>query len=434
MFTGLGTLLIEGDALLNYLKRSESSVEKADQDLSDAILDFVNKFNKAGFDKIKIIFFEKISYWIEKSSSDEMDLKSEIKSILDRLNLDYVLFKDWSKNDVFNQFFVNERISLFITSDLDIYKQEDIQFTLIHEMSAKIQVCIMTNLKFQNLYVQCFLVLANSEYSFLKDEKNLNNKSTILKENVVDLDEKLEQDMKLCSQNRGLKFQLYALQNPEVKEILDLPTTDLNKNELEAKKEEIFLSSQDNFFNYSDRTFEINLVMKFDREKFAYETTLKQNQKYYRYMERYSTSLDACKHLHHQILITKDQQASEKKNAAMTKEKLSSKALKIIEEKDRQKSKEKDAADMIFFQTFHKGIYSVQDLNDAIRFLNLDKYGKKFHFKLLLLKLKVYKNDKPFGMSQEERYAELFLIVKELVEDFSDMPEFWTEKLVNNFF
>ena len=181
--------------------------------------------------------------------------------------------------------------------------------------------------------------------------------------------------------------------------------------------------------------WEIKLEVKFEKNWVGRKASpLEQNQKYYRFMERYSTSLDTCKHLHHQILVTNDEQrvidkksgkkandeqkVNDKKKAAKeTTEKKMSQL--IIENNEKEKLKKQQTKENNFFSLLEK-CFEISKLNEQLRMVDLKQYSANFMFSLLQLKLKLYKNDSLSAPSENERKAHMYLIIKELFENYTE--------------
>ena len=69
LFVGLGTLIIDGDALIDYIGIISDAKEEFVTDFE--IDKFVEKLKKCGFDKIEVIFFNDYFSKFDKYKKDD---------------------------------------------------------------------------------------------------------------------------------------------------------------------------------------------------------------------------------------------------------------------------------------------------------------------------------------------------------------------------
>jgi hypothetical protein len=387
-FAGLGTLLIDGDTLVQYIIKKSKTKKDKNVQLSQPFVQQLKKFlsalKQAGFDRVSSAFFS-----IHSNCTTEDDvLKPELKCMLEAANLNYVIFDDWHENNHLRKFILDEQISLLITTDCEIYRIEDSQYKFIFDMSKLIQVSIMTSIKINHSSISAFLL----HPAFSHPNVNSNTNKAVIDKVDSDLeDSDKTQQLKTyritCSNmNRLLKGESSSYDNKSQK-----------ANNLNAIH---FLSSH---------TWEIDINL-YSRTS---PGTLTQNQKYYRFLERYSTSLDACKHLHHKIIT------SSSNNAICKPIKQSKKGLLIIQEQQKLKQAKKGEQELEMFTGFQKTCFSIEKLNEYVKNMRLETFSEVFLFNLAKFKLKLFTENTISSLSTDQKTAQTFLLITELVDSYA---------------
>ena len=154
LFVGLGTLIIDGDALIDYIGIISDAKEEFVTDFE--IDKFVEKLKKCGFDKIEVIFFNDYFSKFDKYKKD--DLK-----ILFR-NQRYLFFENVDEDTKWNDFISNEQIcalltNVFLNSRVN-NNCESIRNSYISKIMSKneISIGILNEMKFHGLFLSTFLI------------------------------------------------------------------------------------------------------------------------------------------------------------------------------------------------------------------------------------------------------------------------------------
>jgi hypothetical protein len=103
LYAGLGTILIDGDALIDYLQLYEIS-----NNLVSNVDTFINRLKKCGFDEIEIIFFN--DYFSKSHKYTKSDLEILFK------NQKYLIFDNVDEDEKWADYISNEQISTFLTN------------------------------------------------------------------------------------------------------------------------------------------------------------------------------------------------------------------------------------------------------------------------------------------------------------------------------
>ena len=398
LFAGLGTVLIEGDALLTKLFEPQIPLEinHLIKEATDEQIEiyryklekFISKLTKSGLDTISIFFLHCFSTYTVNDNNNNMHLLNNLEKIMK--NIKYNLFLSFG--DTWSDFISKNHISFIMTSHLDIYISPDDHFTFIYDTCKKksIQVCLIDDLEFRNLGVYSFLVFSG------KDERERSLKSN----------QETKKIATTSNSQHKFAFDLYKLENKELNELFS--DVDFDKtNLLELKK--TFK------FDYSNDVWETKVEVKFKHER-KHEKSFKELKKeesrdaqmYYRYMERYSLSLNSLKSLHHKI-VTQTQKG--KQDAEV---KWSQSALKQLEQIKRSKLKKDEEKEMEVFQTLEASVKTVEELETKMKSMDISEFGAKFKYSILNLKVKFFKNE----TKTEQTKAVLYMLIKEVIEDY----------------
>lgn len=382
MFSGFGTLLIEGDALIHYLFANEP-IENDYVLSKHKLRNFLTKsLKESGFNQIKAIFFHQHSKWTIKND-ETYTVKDSLLNIFTNLSTKYLkIFNSWNDKSWFD-YLGSEHISLLLASDSNIYRSNESQFEFIYQVFRRdnLQVGLIDNMKFIDLKVFSFLIDCNREYNV-----------SISRNNEIE-NEDYSQIMPVFE---SFDSPLFELKNDELNNILEM-----NENQVELKIKRLNLNAS------LPIKWDLKLDYQEKQEFFRKLTEDKKKQVYYRYMEMYADSLDSSKHLHHKIITDID---SKSKTAP---EKLGSKAREIIQAKEKEKLKLKEEKELSFLKSLK--IKCFEDIEKFFKAVDVNRYSKLALYNLLKLKIKWLQNE-PF--TYPNRTSNLFLFIKEIIEDF----------------
>lgn len=382
LFAGFGALVIEGDSLVHYLYKNEDLANDSKSKLNKLIQ---KDFKEAGFDKIYIIFFHNHSKWTESCDDLGLTLKQPLLQLTSDL-VGYVrIFNSWTNNDWLN-FVDDEHISVFLTTDSEIYKKKDSQFDLIDYIcnTNNLQTALIDNLKFIDLKVNSFLIDSNREYH------SLNAKD-------ISLDDHNDTDNSYEVQTE-YQYQMSVIENEQLNSLLES-----NNNQSAVLNSNILSSNSE-----SSISWEIKLHYK-KPGKISHFNENKSKQFYSRHMERYAESLDSSKHLHYKIITNIDSKNQVKP------EKMSAKAREIIEANDAQNLKKKEEKEINFIKSLK--IRSYSDIDESLKLVDTSKYTQLAQFTILELRIKWLQNE---PIAYENRKQNLFLFIKEAIEVFEE--------------
>jgi superfamily II RNA helicase len=390
LYAGLGTVVIDGDSLINYLNLDNSND-------SHRLDDFVNKFTNSNLE-CKFIFFHSISNWTVIDGV-KLALNENFKRIFSNYAGKVNIFSDWSlENNEWHQFKLSNNINLVLISDSDIFSQQNIQFHYIRRIYStfRLQVAILDHLKFIQL----------KAYSFI-----LTDMTSMLANNNVDLKNYQSindsEELTLSSNDLNLNFDNYCFDVADLNEIY----------QNEAGSVCSFESDQQLLLDDTKTWFEDKKV---DNNK----QTNKGKQKYYRHLERLSKSLDASKHLHHKIVIsTSSDTPTNGKNKKKEQQKVSKKEQDILNMNKVRIEKEKMDKEMNIFKQIQSRITQFEDIEDKelLKISNYKEFGHKFHFEILKLKIK-WLNFKSSDCSSLKR-SQIFVLIIEMFENSEFMRD-----------
>ena len=164
IFAGLGSLVIDGDALIcqapriidnSYLTPTQTALTQA-----QSVQLFLQQLRSTGFDRIKIVFFHSHSRWTEKLSVTSFGITSEASKLLGCGEEDVAVFESWSENQDWLDFVVNEHTSLVLTTEEDVYQEADTQFKFIYDVCqvSKVQASLLDGAVLDSSSFQSFLI------------------------------------------------------------------------------------------------------------------------------------------------------------------------------------------------------------------------------------------------------------------------------------
>lgn len=394
MFAGLGTVLIDGDALLMKLFETDNPleiaqlIEEASDEKTEAyqnkLKKFINKFNKSGLDSISIFFLHCYSNYTIADENNNMSLINGLENIIKNFKCNIFL----NFGQTWHEFISTGHISFIITSHLNIYKSSEDHFAFIYNTcrEKKLQVCLIDYLNFRNLGIFSFLIF-NS-----KDERDVAN-------SVPEIIRKLPQTNEISTQN---EFKYFKLENNELAELFK----DCEFNNMKLAE----LNTTYNF-NYYQEVWETKIEVRFEAERRKRpDYKNRQAQMYYRYMEKYSLSLNSSQNLHHKIIAP----AQNSKQAAG--EKWSQNALKQLEEIEKKKMKKDEEKDMDIYKMLEDSAKTIEELDLKMKNMDIADYTAKFRYKILKLKIKFYK----YETRTNPVKAMLCVLIKETIENYCE--------------
>ena len=282
LFAGLGTLLIDGDALIDYIQVTNKSENEI---LTEIHIDsFIEQLKKCGFDKIEIIIFTEYFSKTEKYSKDDLSF-GLFK------NQKVVWFENLESDTKWRDYITNEQISTLLTNFfLNSITNNNFEVTRNSYISKiisefEIIISILDDITFTGLSVSTFLI----DHRGLKDLNSLKLKAN-----------------KICDSNETEplslnNFSSHGIRNIKLNDILEnrggkIATYRSSRSEANSLNKTALWLTEISFKNSN------NLYARNDPK---YKE--KQNQKYYRHMENYAQSLSASKLYHHKIIIGSSQ-------------------------------------------------------------------------------------------------------------------------------
>lgn len=144
--SGLGAVLIDGDALIHHLMKSGERDESA---LRVKHQDFVQKLAMNGLERVVVVFFTKYS------KTTTVDENNNILKLA--LFGPALMYSSWQDQD-FLRLVEDEHACSFITSDQNIYNKDGLQFESLHFISKLIPVCLLDESKFENFETSFFVL------------------------------------------------------------------------------------------------------------------------------------------------------------------------------------------------------------------------------------------------------------------------------------
>ena len=258
LFSGLGTLLIDGDALIDYI---ELLSERNDEFITNVEIDkFIEKLKKSGFDKIEVIVFNDYFSKFDKFKNDDLNILFQ--------NQRYLVFENVDTDSKWNCYVSNEQIStlltnIFLNSRVN-NNLEKIRNSYISKIMSEneISVGILNEIKFHGLSLSTFLIdFQNADLNLFRETTEVNKKNVNLSTCNFDSHEIRHEKLLQIFNNLNVQTRVNA------SNIIDLPTVTWVTE----------ISFKNNNFNV--KNYEIY------KEK--------QKQLYYRHMENYAQSLAA---------------------------------------------------------------------------------------------------------------------------------------------
>ena len=162
--------------------------------------------------------------------------------------------------------------------------------------------------------------------------------------------------------------------------------------------------------------WERQISFKFDEGKYRKQSVHQQNQKYYRYMEKYSQSLNSSKSLHHRIIRVAT--TSSNAGAGLSQQgekKLSKKAEALINANKKATQDAKEGKEMRILTQFAAECKTCEQFELKLKVMDLSESTPVFKSSILKRKIVFYK----YETSCNETKARLFLLIKELFEVYS---------------
>jgi superfamily II RNA helicase len=403
MFSELGTLVIDGDALVNFLIGSEylgdnslfdmTLLEQKVSLLSQRLTTFIKNFKQRGFDNIKIAFFHSHSRFTV-DENDKLTLNQALKETFD--NYDFIVFDDWIPHGdtEWTRFNCHNHVCLLITSDCEIYKQSKIQFRFIKniclDLNKSIQVAIIDNMTFVQHNIFAFLIYGNQSVKLFEDfVKKTNEMSPREPCGRLNDSTQVPQTNPCFISSDSVERIANHILNGQVLEL----NTYSNNNEVIP-----FQSTSD--------TWELKIHYK---KAYKAKNPNRDKQKYFSYMERYAESLNASKYLHHKIIMV-DHKRNDKSQVAKV-EKLSTKESQIIQNNAEKMKLSDETKDMTKFKRIKDSVVNIEQLSRQIQEIpNLANCCQCFLFNLEMLKIKLLKREE----QNQEKKSKLFLWIKDL--------------------
>jgi hypothetical protein len=151
LYAGFGTLLIEGDSLIHYLNEENNQV-LTKKHLNNFI---EKKLKECGFNKLRIVFFQNHSKYINSN----LKLISDLSKYL-------LIFKSYENDSSWTDFIKTENISLMLVTESNIYAKVGMQYTFMHYLCTKnkMQLAIIDKMSSINLRLKAFVIFTTEEY------------------------------------------------------------------------------------------------------------------------------------------------------------------------------------------------------------------------------------------------------------------------------
>ena len=127
----------------------------------------------------------------------------------------------------------------------------------------------------------------------------------------------------------------------------------------------------DDTFEYSNQVWDTEIELKFDDKKYNNEN--RENQQYYKHIERYASALDSSKYAIKIAEISQDKVKQRKKD------------LEIIEKNKKEKLEAKNRNENKIFNNLKDKL--LDDLEKELKQMSLDDYEDEFKFKVLSLEI-----------------------------------------------
>lgn len=438
LFAGLGSLIIDGDALIcqapRIIENSYLTPTQSFPTRSECVKLFLEQLKTTGFDRIKIVFFHSHSKWTEKLSIDAFGITSEASKLIGCRAEDVAVFESWSENREWLDFVVNEHTSLVLTTEEDAYQEADTQFKFIYDVCqvSKVQVSLLEG---------AVLGLSSFESFLIDPVKTIF--SSFLKLQLAEEAEAIQQQPAPQANGQpGNPVRMHEIKNPKLRGLLnvsgDLAVTKAAKPKppKPVKVEEVVEDDWENLadqvdeaaeeepiekieptvatinpYAYSNYTWDMGLADKLEEEKktTTQEIRMINKQKYFRFMEKYAESLESLKHLHHKIIISKTPK-NEK-----TQVKLGKKAQEIIKNQEMASQKKEEEQDNVFFKKLEESISCFDDIDKGLKDIDMSKFQTRFFADLTKLRIKWMKNESAL---YPDRKANLFLLINQIFDEY----------------
>ena len=388
LYAGFGTLLIEGDSLIHYLREENNQVLLTKNYLNNFI---EKKLKECGFNKLRIVFFQNHSKYISSNMNICLGGDSYDTLLFSDLSKYLLIFKSYKDDSSWTDFIKIENISLMLVSESNIYDKVDKQYTFMHYLCTenKMQLAIIDKMSLINLRLKAFVIYATKEYLFQKNHEQLLINTAETSFELLNIDDNYNKDVETVD-----KFE-----NEKLNKILSL-SDDKNSNNNMDKKMTVY-------FEWESKLSYQNP----NRKKFFKDSNKDtQKQKYSRYMEKYAESLISSRNLHHPI-VTDDKSTS----TNLKTEKISSKAVAIIQTKMSQGIKLKEEKEILLLNAIKKKITCYEDINKELKFVNLNDSSEKFKFELIKLKIKWLQNE---ISGETKNKLNLYLLITEIIQNY----------------
>lgn len=336
-FSGYGTIIIEGDSLLNYIETNFQS------QLNQNLKNFFKKLNECNLAEYRVVFFTNKSRCLNYVENFQ------------QLGIEVDEFSDWN-NDKWMHFINDSNISLFLVSKMNIFKENEDQYNFIYEICVKhrIQVALIDNIIFHNINVFSSIIF---EQNIIRQP--VNSLRTITIENPGHV---------INDTNDNT---IYQINNPHINSLVGFFLKDSNNN--------IPLLPSITF-SMLDTNFKWKLEFYYRKQDYNQNSLIK-SQKYYRYMEVYASSLEFCKNLHHRIVTQIDDLKESKVDFKTNK-----KTCNLIEKNIEDKRLRKEKKELEFLKTMTISCYD--DIGKNLSMINTDQFLPKPMLQLQKLKIK----------------------------------------------
>ena len=367
LFVGLGTLLIDGDALIDFIQIFSNSLSKSEVNL------FASKLQKCGFEKIGIVFFSDYFTKSEKYSQDDLTTIFSDQALL--------LFKNCDTDAKWIEYIENEQISTILTNiQLNCMGNRILNIYIPRIMTTyEISISLLNQLDFSGANVSTFLI----DYRLLMQKELGKNYLNEVSQGSINVP-KINFDLSSISIN-----------NQNVENILKNQPLNISND-----------ASNENNFPYN---FESMWITKIKSVK-ENVSTKNAYQKLFKHLERHAASLGSDK-LHHPI-VNRTETIDVKMNTHES-------VLRISEDKI---DSDRDQVENIEKFTL-KGL----DLSDKMAKIDslIEQAPKAMHSKMfvyLLRKLKI-KLSRLSNRNTKMGNTKLCFLIKEIIENHEELLE-----------
>ena len=277
LFAGIGMLLIDGDALIDYIQVTNKNVNGV---LTEIHVDsFIEKLKKCGFDKIEIIIFTDFFSKTEKYSKDNLSFglfKNQKVVWFENLESD-TKWRDYITNDHISTLLTNFFLNSITNNSFELTRNSYIS-KIITEFGMIIS--ILDGINFSGLSVSTFLI----DYrAFITNDLNSFEKT------AHEICHSIE-TQPATSNN----FSSHEIKNKKLIHILED-----REEKMTTYRSKAFVNKTELWFTEICFKKRSKLNAKNDPKHKE-----KQDQKYYRHMENYARSLAASEHYHYKIIIS----------------------------------------------------------------------------------------------------------------------------------